>query len=66
MASRCAKLAVSLRKLKESAPIEEGTIIDADLAKNGFQVHGASAGGAKLFRRKLSRQQLARFFAGRD
>jgi transposase len=35
-----------------------------DLAKNVFQVHGADASGAVLFRRKLRRHQLLTFFAG--
>jgi len=43
--------------------MEEVTIIGVDLAKNVFQVHGASAGGSVLFRKKLSRPQFARFMA---
>jgi transposase len=35
-----------------------------DLAKNVFQVHGADASGAVLFRKKLRRHQLLTFFAG--
>jgi transposase len=35
-----------------------------DLAKSVFQVHGADASGAVLFRRKLRRHQLLTFFAG--
>jgi transposase len=34
-----------------------------DLAKNVFQVHGADASGAVLFRRKLRRHQVLTFFA---
>jgi transposase len=34
-----------------------------DLAKSVFQVHGADASGAVLFRRKLRRHQLLTFFA---
>jgi transposase len=35
-----------------------------DLAKHVFQVHGASASGAVLFRKKLRRNQVLTFFAG--
>jgi transposase len=35
-----------------------------DLAKNVFQVHGADASGAVLFRKKLRRHQVLTFFAG--
>ena len=41
----------------------EVTIMGVDLAKNVFQVHGAAADGTVLFRKKLSRPQLARFMA---
>jgi transposase len=34
-----------------------------DLAKSVFQVHGANASGAVLFRRKLRRHQVLTFFA---
>lgn len=44
----------------------EATIIGIDLAKNVFQVHGAGADGAALFRKKLSRAKLARFGSSRD
>jgi transposase len=42
----------------------EVSTIGLDLAKNVFQVHGADASGAVLFRRKLRRHQLLTFFAG--
>ena len=41
----------------------EVSIIGVDLAKNVFQVHGATADGSVLFRKKLSRPQFARFMA---
>ncbi|MCB8836118.1 IS110 family transposase [Aurantimonas sp. VKM B-3413] len=41
----------------------EATIIGVDLAKNVFQLHGAAADGSVVFRKKLSRPQLARFMA---
>lgn len=37
------------------------TIIGIDIAKNVFQLHGASATGAVVFRKKLSRSQLLAF-----
>jgi transposase len=37
--------------------------IDLDLAKHVFQLHGADASGATLFRKKLSRARLLGFFA---
>ncbi len=40
----------------------EVNIIGLDLAKHSFQVHGASADGAVLFRKKLSRAQVLAFF----
>lgn len=43
--------------------MEEVSIIGVDLAKNVFQLHGASVDGAVLFRKKLSRPQFARFMA---
>jgi len=39
------------------------TIIGVDLAKRVFQVHGASADGQVLFRKKLTRIQFERFMA---
>lgn len=43
--------------------MEEVSIIGLDLAKNVFQAHGAAADGSVVFRRKLSRTQLVKFFA---
>ena len=42
----------------------EVSTIGVDLAKNVFQVHGADASGAVLFRKKLRRHQVLTFFAG--
>jgi transposase len=42
----------------------EVSTIGMDLAKNVFQVHGADASGAVLFRKKLRRHQVLTFFAG--
>jgi transposase len=44
--------------------VGEVSIIGVDLAKNVFQVHGATADGAVVFRRKLRRGQVLSFFAG--
>ena len=41
----------------------EVTIIGIDLAKRVFQVHGAAADGAVVFRRKVSRERLLPFLA---
>ncbi|WP_114947576.1 IS110 family transposase [Microvirga calopogonii] len=41
----------------------EVSTIGLDLAKNVFQVHGADASGAVLFRKKLRRHQVLTFFA---
>ena len=41
--------------------MEEVTIIEIDLAKNVFQLHGAAADGSVFFRKKLTRQQFQRF-----
>ncbi|NVN37749.1 IS110 family transposase, partial [Komagataeibacter swingsii] len=39
------------------------TVIGIDLAKNIFQVHGASRAGEVMFRKKLRRQQFMQFMA---
>ena len=44
--------------------MDEATIIGVDLAKNVFQLHGATADGSVIFRKKLSRPQFHRFMAG--
>ena len=41
----------------------EVSTIGVDLAKSVFQVHGADASGAVLFRKKLRRHQGLTFFA---
>jgi transposase len=41
----------------------EVSIIGLDLAKNVFQVHGAGASGAVLFRKRLRRRQVLAFFS---
>lgn len=44
--------------------MEEVSIAGVDLAKQVFQVHGATADGRVLFRKKLSRSQFPKFMAG--
>lgn len=39
------------------------TTIGLDIAKQVFQIHGADKSGKVLFRRKLRRSEVARFFA---
>ncbi|MGY3581227.1 hypothetical protein [Bradyrhizobium sp. USDA 4504] len=39
------------------------TVIGVDLAKNVFQLHGASTTGHLKFRKKLSRPQFRKFTA---
>lgn len=43
--------------------MEDATIIGVDLAKNAFQLHGATADGSVAFRKKLSRPQFQKFMA---
>jgi transposase len=43
--------------------MKEVTIVGIDLAKRVFQLHGAAADGAVVFRKKLSRAQLLPFLA---
>jgi transposase len=45
------------------ASLEEVSTIGVDLAKSVFQVHGADASGAVLFRKKLRRHQVLAFFS---
>jgi transposase len=43
--------------------MKEVSIIGLDLAKNSFQLHGASANGGVVFSKKLSRSHLLKFLA---
>jgi transposase len=43
--------------------MSEVSTIGLDLAKNVFQMHGADASGAVLFRKKLRRDQVLKFLA---
>ena len=42
--------------------MSEVRTIGLDLAKNVFQVHGADASGAVVFRKQLRRGQVLKFF----
>jgi transposase len=44
--------------------VTKDMMIGVDLAKNVFQIHGASMTGDVLFRKKLSRPQFLKFMAG--
>jgi len=43
--------------------MKEVTIIGVDLAKNVFQLHGATADGSVVFRKKLTRVQFHKFMS---
>ena len=43
--------------------MNQATIIGIDLAKHGFQLHGARADGSLAFRKKLSRGKVLDFLA---
>jgi len=44
--------------------MSEVRTIGLDLAKHIFQVHGADASGAVVFRKQLRRGQVLKFFSG--
>jgi len=46
--------------------MEDNIIIGIDLAKNVFQLHGASQDGHVLFRKKLSRTQFQKFMSSHE
>jgi len=47
----------------EEASMDEISIVGVDLAKQVFQVHGATSNGRAVFRKKLSRPQFAKFMS---
>src|SRR5215216_468792 len=49
---------------RREASMGEVSTIGLDLAKHVFQVHGSSASGAIVVRKKLRREQVLTFFAG--
>jgi transposase len=44
--------------------VAEITSVGLDLAKSGFQVHGADAQGRPMLRKKLARGKVLELFAG--
>ncbi len=60
-----AKLASVKRNHERSHPMQP-TTIGLDLAKNVFQVHAIAADGTVVYRRKLRRSELRRFFTKRE
>ncbi len=44
--------------------MENVSIMGIDLGKNVFQLHGAVADGAVVFRKKFTRSQFLRFMEG--
>jgi transposase len=45
--------------------VSEVITIGLDLAKNVFQAHGADASGNVVFRKRLRRERVLEFFAGK-
>jgi hypothetical protein len=60
----CARVVVSVTTGQE-ASVSEASTIGLDLAKRVFQAHGADASGKVVFRKRLRREQVLAFFAGR-
>src|SRR5262245_20116925 len=60
----CARV-VALVTTEQEASVSEVSTIGLDLAKRVFQAHGADASGKVVFRKRLRREQVLPFFAGR-
>src|SRR6516165_1562683 len=60
----CARVMVWVTTEQE-ASVSEVSTIGLDLAKRVFQAHGADASGKVVFRKRLRREQVLAFFAGR-
>jgi transposase len=58
----CAIIAISKSHEKETS-MDEVSIIGIDLAKRVFQLHGATADGRVVFRKKLSRSNFLQFIS---
>jgi transposase len=56
---------VVLVTTEQEASVSEASTIGLDLAKRVFQAHGADAAGKVVFRKRLRREQVLAFFAGR-
>src|SRR3982074_629323 len=50
---------------KQEASVSEVSTIGLDLAKHVFQAHGADASGKVVFRKRLRREKVLEFFAGK-
>ena len=50
---------------EREASVSEARTIGLDLAKRVFQAHGADASGRVVFRKRLRREQVLQFFAGK-
>lgn len=53
----------NIQRTAGNQPMSTASIIGVDLAKNIFQIHGATSDGIVLFRKKLSRPQFLRFMS---
>src|SRR6266700_22247 len=60
----CARVVVFVTTDQE-ASVSEVSTIGLDLAKHVFQVHGADASGKVVFRKRLRREKVLEFFAGK-
>ena len=50
---------------EQEASVSEASTIGLDLAQRVFQAHGADAAGKVVFRKRLRREHVLAFFAGR-
>ena len=50
---------------EQEASVSEVSTIGLDLAKHVFQAHGADASGKVVFRKRLRREKVLEFFAGK-
>lgn len=55
----------NINKLKRKIHMENLNVIGIDLAKNVFQLHGASPNGSVVFRKQLKRHEVLPFLAQR-
>ena len=60
----CARVVVFVTTEQE-ASVSEVSTIGLDLAKHVFQAHGADASGKVVFRKRLRREKVLEFFAGK-
>ena len=60
----CARVVVLVTTEQETS-VSEASTIGLDLAQRVFQAHGADAAGKVVFRKRLRREHVLAFFAGR-